>query len=82
MTIPRVSQLFEAIRAAHAELAAIRANCPHESFTPVWWSWGAGRISPVRRCDRCGDAIPGITAEEAATLGPLSGSSAPSYSPE
>lgn len=69
--LPRVAEIFAAIKAANDELATIREACPHSSFTPGWWNYGMGRLHAVRICDRCRKDLPGITIEERAAIGPL-----------
>lgn len=63
-TLPRVTELFAVIKNADEELAQIRKDCPHSSYTIGWWEFGMGRIQAQRICHRCRTTVEGITDEE------------------
>jgi hypothetical protein len=60
----RILGLQAIIRDAEAEMARLRADCTHPSYTVGMWSWRIGSFSPARICDECKGSIPGITVAE------------------
>lgn len=60
MTLPRVTELFAAIKAAENELQQIRSMCKHASTYEGTWSWGPGRYVVAKICNDCDDFVEAV----------------------
>jgi len=60
----RVSEIYQQIEKLNAELADIRAECKHGSYTVGCYSWSTVIMQVAGICDACGQAMGGVTPEE------------------
>ena len=62
---PRLEELYRVIELANIEIAEIRKECNHETYTVEMYSWRPGSFHPQRICTNCGAVVEGITDDEA-----------------